>query len=751
MGFSNIASVFLISKEPKWKPESGLVTYSDGWKAINNDPQFVCSTLAWIPGWYMLELEVEYEFSSETAMLYFDTGQGFSDDKAIRLPLHSGQLFKRLVYFPAGLRSIRFDPSVQPGTFKFHRSKFVWLTPWKAREIVLHYLSTADTRYQGYSSKQLINKLQDDALEGQSWWEWAVLQYEHRVSHVTVAKDYTRWQERQFEINRQLARQLQDEHHEWKMLPCVSIILPVFNTPPQLLESTISSVLSQSYANWQLCIADDASSHAETRETLQRFAVQDERISVVWRESNGHISAASQSALESATGDYIALLDHDDLLDPDALLFVVEAINLNPDARLIYTDEDKIDAEGEFFDPHFKPDWNPDLLLSQNYISHLSVFEAKHLRSVGGFRVGFEGSQDHDLLLRFCQNLKPVQIVHIPRVLYHWRALEGSTAFNADAKGYTQQAGLRAVADHLLRLECGAQVEAGMAANTYRVVWPIPEPQPLVSLLIPTRDGLDILKPCVEALLEHTDYQNLELLIIDNQSSCPLTLAYLEELPSRDQRVRVLRWDHPFNYSAINNYAAGHAQGSILGLVNNDIEPVNAGWLREMVAQVSRTDIGCVGAKLYYPDGSLQHAGVILGLGGVAGHSHKHFPRHAPGYFRRLILIQNLSAVTAACLLVRKSVFDQVGGLNEEQLKVAFNDVDFCLRVRAAGYRNLWTPYAELYHHESISRGADNTPEKQQRFRSEIAYMRATWSDVLDQDPAYNPNLTLDTEDFGLR
>lgn len=316
-------------------------------------------------------------------------------------------------------------------------------------------------------------------------------------------------------------------------------------------------------------------------------------------------------------------------------------------------------------------------------------------------------------------------------------------------KSYTTDAGLKAVSE-VFADRPDISVVVGPVPNTYRVRYPLPTIPPKVSLLIPTRDGVEILKPCVDALLERTDYPNFEVLILDNQSSCEKTLRYMDEVAA-DSRVRVLRWNFPFNYSSINNFGVQHATGDLIGLVNNDIEPINSDWLCEMVRQAIRPEVGCVGAKLYYPNDTIQHAGVILGIGGVAGHAHKYFDRHADGYFSRLHLVQNMSAVTAACLLVRRSLFEEVGGLDEKNLAVAFNDVDFCLRVRDAGYRNLWTPYAQAYHHESVSRGADDTPEKRQRHNKEAAYMRARWGDALLKDPAYNPNLTLIHEDFSLR
>ncbi|MCA0916053.1 glycosyltransferase family 2 protein [Halomonas denitrificans] len=533
--------------------------------------------------------------------------------------------------------------------------------------------------------------------------------------------------------------------------PQVSILVPVHDPVPAHLRQCLESVLGQDSPHWQLCLVDDASQDPQVIALLEEFAARDNRIEFARLEQHGHVCAASNKALSMARGQYIALLDHDDMLSPCALSYVLEATSLFPAPLLMYSDEDKIDARGYRCEPHFKPGYNPDLLLAQNYIAHLCVFDIELVRQLGGFRPGFEGSQDHDLALRVCAAADPDRVVHIPRVLYHWRASPGSTALCSDAKQYAFDAGLRAVADHLQQAGSGAEVEPGPLPHTYRVRWPLPDPLPLVSLLVPTKDRIDLLAPCVEAILSRTRYPHFELLILDNDTRCPETLAYLKTVAAADKRVRVVAWNHPFNYSGINNFGARHARGELLGLLNNDIEPINEDWLDEMVRHAVRPDIGCVGAKLYYPNDTIQHAGVVLGIGGVAGHAHKYFSRHANGYFSRLMLAQNYSAVTGACLLVRKSLFDQVGGLDERHLPVAFNDVDFCLRVRAAGYRNIWTPYAELYHHESESRGADDNASKRARASGEVLYMRSTWKEQLDHDPAYNPNLTLVHEDFSLR
>jgi glycosyltransferase involved in cell wall biosynthesis len=716
--------------------------------AVGHDPQFVAQNKLVVGGWYMVEVAVPTSATGAWAQIYFDVGHGFSNHVTCVFPLKRGRMTKRLVRVPKGTRQIRFDPINCAGEFSLVRLRFAW-APWHfASTRIYQRLVNLHPAYKGLSPKQVPGRLAE-LLGGEAPADLEKLletHYEQTYAKTNTSLDYADWL-----AARDLAPEIERQQvvNDLANHPLISVLLPVFNPKVEFLKKAIDSVVRQSYPHWQLCIANDASTDPEVAMVLDDYANRDSRILVVHRRENGHISAASNSALEMAEGEFIALLDHDDELVPGALLSIVEALNANPGALLLYSDEDKIDEFGQRFDPHFKPDWNPELLLGQNYISHLGVYHAERVREIGGFREGFEGSQDHDLVLRFTKGLDEKNIVHIPEVLYHWRALEGSTAMASGEKSYTSQAGLTAVSDALTDYS-EVSVIAGPVPNTYRVKYPLPEKPPKVSLLIPTRDGVDMLKPCVDALLERTDYPNFEVLILDNQSSCEQTLQYMDEI-AEDARVRVLRWDFPFNYSAINNFGAEQATGELVGLVNNDVEPINSDWLCEMVRHAVRPEIGCVGAKLYYPNDTIQHAGVILGIGGVAGHAHKYFDRHADGYFSRLHLVQNVSAVTAACLLVRKSVFDEAGGLDQENLTVAFNDVDFCLRVREMGYRNLWTPFAEAYHHESVSRGADDTPEKRDRHNREVDYMRRRWGDSLFNDPAYNPNLTLIHEDFSLR
>ncbi|MCB5197372.1 glycosyltransferase family 2 protein [Deefgea salmonis] len=534
---------------------------------------------------------------------------------------------------------------------------------------------------------------------------------------------------------------------ELKNQPLISIVMPVYNPNPTWLVQAIESVRAQIYPNWQLCIADDASPDPAIRPLLARFAQLDSRIKLVFRSQNGHISAASNSALALASGEWVALLDHDDLLPAHALFWVVDAINQQPDCQLIYSDEDKVDEEGRRSDAYFKCDWNPDLFYSQNMFSHLGVYRTALMRAVGGFRVGLEGSQDYDLALRCIEQIDAKQIYHIPRVLYHWRVHADSTAHSSEAKPYAAIAGERALNAHFQRLGVNASAES--MGYGYRVRYGLPEVLPLVSLIIPTRNGLKLLRQCIDSILNKTTYSNYEILIVDNGSDDKATLHYLRELADMPC-VRVIRDDRPFNYSALNNAAVKQANGEIIGLINNDIEVINADWLAEMVSHALRPEIGAVGARLWYADDTIQHAGVILGVDGIAGHVHRFLPKNHVGYCGRASLIQSFSAVTAACLVVRKSLYELVDGLNETELQVACNDVDFCLRLREAGLRNLWTPYAELYHHESASRGFDDTPEKIARAHKEIAYMQQRWGTALVTDPAYSPNLSLDSEGFNL-
>lgn len=527
--------------------------------------------------------------------------------------------------------------------------------------------------------------------------------------------------------------------------PLISIVMPVYDVDPCWLRAAIDSVRRQFYPHWELCVVDDASTRADTRQALNELARSDSRIRLRRLRRNLGIAGASNAALRMVSGEYVGLLDNDDELTRDALLEMARTIvNENPD--IIYSDEDKLEADGSHGEPNFKPDFNVDYFMSINYVCHFSVLRRKLLRQIGGFRPGYEGAQDYDLLLRATEHDEKVS--HIPKVLYHWRKIPGSTAASAEAKPQSWVAGQRALAESLSRRQIDAVAEPGPYPNTFRVRRTIKD-RPLVSILLPFRDKPELLATCVESILDKTDYTDYEVLGIDNGSVEPKTRKLMQHLQDRDPRVRFARHDTPFNFSEINNFAASQARGEHLLLLNNDTEVISPEWLRAMLEHSQRPEVGVVGARLLYPDNYVQHAGVIVGIGGVAGHAHLHEQSDRPGYFARARLPQNLSAVTFACAMTRRNVFEELGGLNANELRVAFNDIDYCLRAREAGYLIVYTPFAELYHHESRSRGYEDSPEKQARFSEEVRYMRRRHGDILRRgDPYYNPNLRLDTHDF---
>ncbi|SFV71241.1 Glycosyl transferase, group 2 family protein [hydrothermal vent metagenome] len=531
--------------------------------------------------------------------------------------------------------------------------------------------------------------------------------------------------------------------------PLISILMPTYNTPIQYLKKALDSVLAQSYSHWELCIADDASSDHKMKEMLVDYSRKYENIKVTFREENGHISKASNTALSMVKGEFIGFLDHDDILAENALFEVVKSINKNVEVKFIYSDEDKIDIRGRRYEPHFKSDWNPDMFYSHNYISHFSVISRELVEAVGGFREGYEGAQDYDLFLRILDTLEDKNIAHIPKILYHWRAIVGSSALDSKEKLYTTEAGLKALRDFFEKKDKKILVQKGKVDNTYKVIYPLPSALPLVSILIPTRNHYDMIFKCVESILSHTMYQNYEILIVDNESNDKETLDYLVQL-KKNPKISILSYYKPFNYASLNNFAVKHSKGEFVVLLNNDTEIISHHWLSEMLSHASRPDIGAVGAMLYYDNNTIQHAGTILGIGGVANHTHTGFKRGASGYFSRLITVQNYSAVTAACLMVKKSLYEKVGGMNEVYLAVAFNDVDFCLKLLKEGKRNLWTPFVELYHHESVSRGKEESIEEKQRFQNEVYYMQKNWEDLLAEDRYYNKNLSKHYIDFRL-
>ncbi len=610
--------------------------------------------------------------------------------------------------------------------------------------VVKRQLSAHDNR--GVASRESFNHVQLNSVED------VALLPPDQAATPTNAEDpcynYKRWTELYDTLTDPDREGILARIGKLKYRPLVSVVMPVYNVKEEWLRRAIESVRRQLYPYWELCIADDNSTQPHLRRVLEEYAAKDSRIKVAYRKVNGHISAASNTALELATGEFLALLDNDDELREHALYMVGEEINAHPQTDLIYSDEDKWDELEGRNSPHFKPNWTPDLFYSYNFISHLGVYRTAIVKKIGGFRVGYEGSQDYDLALRFIEQVPHDHIRHIPHVLYHWRAVKGSVALEPSGKEYAHEAARKALRSHFERTGIDATISAGHGYH-HRVKYSLPNPLPLVSLIVGTRDKEELLRQVIEGVLEQTDYQPVEIIIVDNQSTDPATQTYLSQL-KRDPRIKVLQYDAPFNFSAMNNLGVRAAKGEVVGLLNNDLRVINGEWLKEMVSHALRPEIGAVGAKLLFSDDTVQHGGVILGVGGVAGHAHKYLQRESSGYINRAQVIQNFSAVTGACLVMRRKLYEEVGGLDEQNLAVAFNDVDFCIRIRESGYRILWTPYAELYHLESISRGSDASPENAPRFQDEVHYMKRVWQEVLYNDPCYNPNLTLEHEDLSL-
>jgi O-antigen biosynthesis protein len=551
-------------------------------------------------------------------------------------------------------------------------------------------------------------------------------------------------------IEREDRRAIDRHIANFKLRPKISIVMPVYNTTPQFLHEAMRSVFNQFYSNWELCIANDASTKAHVFEILNMYAELDCRVKVVHRTINGNISAATNSALKLADGEFVALMDHDDVLTETALYEIVNEINNYPKSDLIYSDQDQVDDNGNVFGPYHKTSFDPELMLGHNMVNHLGVYRRSLLEKLGGVRIGFEGSQDYDLTLRVMATTKLENIRHIPEVLYHWRSDPDRQNFSTQHLDRCKRAAINSIQEYLNITSPGATVAPCPKADQFtQVKRPVPSPQPLVSIIVLTKDRADLMSKCADGILNHTDYQNIELLIV-NHDSKEIESENLFKKLQENKRVRIIPYTGLFNFSKMNNIAANHANGTILALVNNDIEVIDSGWLNEMVSHAVRREVGAVGAKLYYPNGNIQHAGVVSGIGGVASHAFIHMDGNSTVHYSFPVLTRSVSIVTGACLVVRKEIYQEVGGLNDIDLPVAYNDVDFCLKVASRGYRNIWTPFAELIHHESVSRGHEDTPEKIQRLERDSNYMKLTWGESLKCDPFYNPNLTLDGVDYSI-
>jgi glycosyltransferase involved in cell wall biosynthesis len=719
-------------------PGPQVEVVSGGFNSVSHDPQIELIPTRGKYPYGLVLLRCVLESDVDEAALHFDVGSGYLPSGRVRVPRGVQQI---VVALPPDVRGLRLCPRESPGPFRLSGVTITEISVpglLGRRALDLTRSVAAEPRRLPMLLRSALRALRSNGLP-------SVARPRLVAPPAGEERTYPRWVRRYGTVTEADRHRAHVAIESWPFRPKISVLMPVFNAPEELLARAIESVRAQVYENWELCVADDASTDPSVAKVLSAYAAEDPRIRPRRRERNGHIAEATNSALADAGGEFVVFLDHDDELTPDALAMVVEALNRWPQTDLLYSDEDKLDEGGERFDPAFKPDWSPELLLAQNYVCHLLAIRTDLVRRVGGMRLGFEGSQDHDLVLRIAEIISAARIRHLPFVLYHWRRSVGSTATSAEAKPYAEAAGVRAVGEALHRRRLSAEVTPGRVPYSYRVRYALPEPVPRVSIIIPTRDRVGLLSSCITTLLEGTRYPDYEIIVVDNDSTDPETLQYLAEL-ERLERARVLRYRKPFNFSAINNYAAAEATGSVLVLLNNDIEVISAGWLEEMASLAVQPDVGAVGALLMYPDGRIQHAGVVTGMGGVAGHAYKREPGTSWGRSRELTVRREVSAVTAACLAVERSKFARVGGLDAQHLAVAFNDVDLCLELRELGLRNLWTPHAILRHHESLSRGSDERPERLAAFQAEAAHMKKKWGHVLDHDPFFSPNYTFDYE-----
>lgn len=709
------------------------------WVSTGSDPAFLLEGKCF-SGWNKL---CWFANVSEFVQLkmYWDTGEGFSEAQSKTIVTMHPNIsdYEQYIYIPERTVRLRFDPGEQETEFVMNSMYLSKIT--RVGMLISSFLKALKQRGGNPTAIKsiLMKAIQLYKLQGLKG-SWNKAKQLLGIESDGSVNDYQAWLYK----NRLTDSDKENIKKNLKSLdyqPLISILLPVYNVEEIWLRKCIDSVINQYYENWELCIADDASPKSHIKPLLEDYMLKDSRIKVIFREINGHISECSNSALDLANGEFIGLLDHDDELSANALYENIVLLNRYPDADFIYSDEDKIDIEGNRHSPYFKPDWSPDLLLSNMYTCHFGLYRKTIVDKIGGFRKGYEGSQDYDLVLRLTEHTDKIH--HIPKILYHWRTIAESTASGSHVKNYTHYAGKKALKDALSRRGIDGEVlDIENYSNMYYVHYNLKE-QPLVSIIIPTRDMSELLDNCLKSIFEKSKYFNFEIVIVDNGSEEESTFKVFDKWVSRfPKKVNILRLDIPFNYSKLNNEAAGICNGDYLVLLNNDIEVISENWIEEMLGYAQQNRIGAVGVKLLYPDNTIQHSGVTMGLGGVAGHAFRTKSVSDPGYFGGLMVNRNCSVVTAACLMVRKDLYLDVQGL-DERLSVAFNDVDFCLKLLNKGYSNVCLNQIKLYHHESKTRGTEDTVEKKARFMSEIDYMVAKWKSYIDVDPYYNQNLSL--------
>ncbi|MEI7824503.1 MAG: glycosyltransferase [Chlorobiaceae bacterium] len=563
--------------------------------------------------------------------------------------------------------------------------------------------------------------------------------------------NYTLWLNQYDTLTEKRRKQVVAEISTMEAPPLISVLMPLLHTSLPVAEQSIHSLQAQLYPNWELCITGEQVPNQQLRHSIERFTTGDSRITCTFNNDNGYRSEAGNASLALASGEFFTMLDPGDMLNPLALYYIAREIAQYPQSGLLYSDEDIINEQGRRREPYFKPDFNYDLFLTHNMIGHLSVYKTSLVKQTGGFQSALEGSEDYDLALRVTENLQPQQIRHIPRILYHKRVPEASLTHTTEKSSCSHKTALLAVNNHLERKGIKATAEASQEVlECNRIRYTLSIHQPSVEIIIPTRNMAELLKICILTILAKTTYTNYSITIIDNGSTEQETLSLLSLL-KKEPRIRIVRDEEtPFNYSKLNNRAADASEAEYLCLMNNDIEIITPEWLNEMVSHAVQSGVGAVGARLWYPNATIQHAGVILGIKTGTGHAHKGLSKGNPGYIGRGCLQQSFSAITGACLLVSRNNYTRVNGLNERELAIGFNDIDLCLKLKENGLRNIWTPYAEMFHHESVSRGRNNTPQKRERAKNELHYMQKRWSDVIRHDPSYNPNLTIASDDFSL-
>jgi len=806
----------LIKVELKAGDEVAVINESNGeYKAVGYMPGFEMTFSPDLPqgGWYYLEAALVRNNGSRDSSIRADIYRENKESISIPIPTNLRGSVREVFFLPSNVSALHWLPTAAPGFFSQSPLLVHKITPLESglrrmyRVIfdLWRFRNRKSATRAGLTGWGAISNLQD------AYRRTATL----RIKRL-MGNDYSAFIALNDTLKEADLRAMRKQVPELPLRPVISLIMPVQAPIVEFFRESLDCVIGQIYPHWELLLAGDFSVDIQSHAIAHEYRSKNVQVKIISLKPGADLSATLNSALEQVQGQFVARINQHDLIPKHALFFLAREISKYPDAVLIYTDDDSIDDTNKRHDPRFKPDWNPDLFISYNYLANLTLYRTSRALALGGYRPDFEGAEDYDLSLRYLRDIPATKIRHIQRVLYHSRTTgqhlvlthsplrgegwgEGANTVDSSSakpspagEGWVRgsqnkgrglfesphpspfdtaqdrllpegegahalkstvlerghhQSGKRALAAYFEG--SGAIVEDGLAPGLYRIKHPLSAQPPRVSIIIPTRDRVDILKKCIDSIQQKTDYENWEMLVVDNQSVESDTHDYFKQIQG-ESRIKVICYEKPFNYSALNNFAVQYAQGEILALLNNDVEVIAEEWLSEMVSHAMRPEIGAVGAKLLYANGLVQHAGVIVGLGGVAGHAHKYLKADDHGYCHRAVVTQNLSAVTGACLVVRKSCYQEVGGLNEADLAVAFNDIDFCLKLVVAGYRNIFTPYARLYHHESISRGHDDTPEKHVLFVQEFEYMKKTWGARLQEDPAYNPNLTSEFEDFSL-